>query len=201
MKKPKSIHSTSPARKRMILRATLECFTERGYEATGIEDICSRAGVSVGSLYHHFKSKDMLAAQLYFQGIADYQKGLLGELGSAKNAKQGVLGSVRYHLNWVAQNADQARFLFQQRHAGFMEQSEDEFIKMNAEFFSGIALWMKAHVDSGDLQRMPPDVYVCMVLGPCQEYSRLFLSGRCMTPVDKAIRELGDAVWHALKAR
>jgi AcrR family transcriptional regulator len=38
-------------------------FLERGYDATSIQDIMVRAGISKGGFYHHFASKeDMLAA-------------------------------------------------------------------------------------------------------------------------------------------
>lgn len=33
----------------------------RGYSATGVDDICGDAGVSKGSFYHHFPSKEDLA--------------------------------------------------------------------------------------------------------------------------------------------
>lgn len=40
-----------------ILTAAAECFTRTGYDATGVAEICERAGVSKGAFYHHFPSK------------------------------------------------------------------------------------------------------------------------------------------------
>ena len=39
----------------------MDLFHERGYVATGVKDICERAGVSRGSFYHFFPSKRALA--------------------------------------------------------------------------------------------------------------------------------------------
>lgn len=40
-----------------ILTAAVESFSERGYDATGVAEICRRARVSKGAFYHHFPSK------------------------------------------------------------------------------------------------------------------------------------------------
>src|SRR5881397_1505651 len=43
-----------------ILNAALEAFVENGFSATRLEDIAERAGVSKGTLYLYFESKDAL---------------------------------------------------------------------------------------------------------------------------------------------
>ena len=40
-----------------ILDAAAQLFAEKGYDATGVAEICSRAGVSKGAFYYHFRSK------------------------------------------------------------------------------------------------------------------------------------------------
>lgn len=42
----------------LLLRAGLEVFTEKGFSATGIEEILGRVGVPKGSFYHYFDSKE-----------------------------------------------------------------------------------------------------------------------------------------------
>jgi AcrR family transcriptional regulator len=43
-----------------LLTVATTLFAERGYEATSIEAVLQEAGVSRGSLYHHFKGKEAL---------------------------------------------------------------------------------------------------------------------------------------------
>jgi AcrR family transcriptional regulator len=47
--------------KTKLLNAALNVIRAKGYSATTVDDICHTAGVTKGSFFHHFKSKDDLA--------------------------------------------------------------------------------------------------------------------------------------------
>jgi TetR/AcrR family transcriptional regulator, transcriptional repressor for nem operon len=47
--------------KTKLLVATLKVVRAKGYSATRIEDVCAEAGLTKGSFFHHFKSKEDLA--------------------------------------------------------------------------------------------------------------------------------------------
>ena len=198
MKRPKSRHASSPGRRAGILRAALACFTESGIAGTGIADIQERAGVSVGSLYHHFGSKENLAATLYLEGIRDYQGGIVAIMKNRGSAREGIHAIVRYHLSWVKKNDDWARFLFRERHADFMGDAGGEIAAMNRDFIDSMGRWISHQVQSGELRPASPDLFACMVLGPCQEYARLYLAGARVTPIERAVREMGSALWCAM---
>jgi AcrR family transcriptional regulator len=48
------------SRPREILEAALDCFAERGFAATRLEDVAARAGVTKGTAYLYFKNKEEL---------------------------------------------------------------------------------------------------------------------------------------------
>jgi TetR/AcrR family transcriptional regulator, transcriptional repressor for nem operon len=62
-----------PARSRdPLLDAAEELFLARGYDATQLDLICQRAGVSRGGLFYHFDSKEALAeaaVRRFFEGL------------------------------------------------------------------------------------------------------------------------------------
>jgi len=43
-----------------ILTSAIKLFSNRGYNAASVDDICTEAGISKGAFYHHFKSKQDL---------------------------------------------------------------------------------------------------------------------------------------------
>lgn len=47
--------------KQKLLAAAIHSVRAKGYTATRIEDVCAEAGVTKGSFFHHFKTKDDLA--------------------------------------------------------------------------------------------------------------------------------------------
>jgi TetR/AcrR family transcriptional regulator, transcriptional repressor for nem operon len=47
--------------KTKLLEAALRLVRTKGYNATRIEDVCAEAGLTKGSFFHHFKSKEDLA--------------------------------------------------------------------------------------------------------------------------------------------
>ncbi|TFW18755.1 TetR/AcrR family transcriptional regulator [Massilia arenosa] len=44
-----------------LLVAAIDLIRTKGYEGTRVDDVCAAAGVSKGSFFHHFKSKEALA--------------------------------------------------------------------------------------------------------------------------------------------
>jgi TetR/AcrR family transcriptional repressor of nem operon len=53
--------ATQHESKTRLLDAALHVIRAKGYAATTVDDICHEAGVTKGSFFHHFKSKDELA--------------------------------------------------------------------------------------------------------------------------------------------
>ena len=51
----------------LLLRAGLEVLTEKGFSATGIDEILRRVSVPKGSFYHYFESKEVFGAALIAQ--------------------------------------------------------------------------------------------------------------------------------------
>src|SRR5262245_50445770 len=52
------------ATRRRVLQAAESLFARRGYDATGMADVADRAGIGVGTLYHHFPDKRALLLAL-----------------------------------------------------------------------------------------------------------------------------------------
>jgi AcrR family transcriptional regulator len=53
-------HAPAEQRRGQILEAAMSCFADKGYERTTMDDVAGRSGLSKGSLYRFFPSKDDL---------------------------------------------------------------------------------------------------------------------------------------------
>jgi AcrR family transcriptional regulator len=186
-------------RQQAILAAALECFTERGFAATTIDEIRKRSGASIGSIYHHFGGKEGLAAELYVEGLRGYQDGLLDALERHRDAEEAVRGLVRHHLRWVERNPRLAQFLMNRRETELRRATKDRVRELNRVFFPRVRRWIEQHVQAGALRQLSDDLWEPVLLGPCQEFSRLWLAGRTRSSLRRAERELADATWSAVR--
>lgn len=200
MKKLKNQHKGTILRKRKIIEAALACFTELGYNETNIADILRRANASIGSLYHHFGSKEQLAAEVYLEGIRDYQDGFLSALETESDAEKGIRAVIYYHLAWVERNRPWAQYFIRMRHLEFMALKEDEFTKLNEALWGRVASWFLKQITAGAIRRLTPDLYPAILMGPCQEFSRAYLEGKAVAGINDAAGELAAAAWRALGA-
>jgi AcrR family transcriptional regulator len=58
-------HQPPEARRAQILAAALSCFGEKGYHASTMDDLVRASGLSKGSLYWHFSSKEDVFLALF----------------------------------------------------------------------------------------------------------------------------------------
>jgi AcrR family transcriptional regulator len=193
--------TTSGARRRAILEAALEAFTDKGFAAATIEDVRRLSGASVGSIYHHFGDKEGLAAALYLEGIGAYQRGALRALTRSGDPERGVKALVRFHLRWVAEKPKLASFLLNRRETEVVLASEADRRELNRAAFAETAAWLRPHVESGRVKHMPMELYYLTLIGPSQEFARHWLSGRASSSMREAERVLAQAAWDSVRAK
>jgi AcrR family transcriptional regulator len=178
-----------------ILHAALGCFTANGYDATTIEHVRAAAGVSVGAVYHHFADKAELAAAVYVDGLRAYHDGFVAALERTADAKGGLRAAVVHHVDWCVEHPDLARFLFAERRVVETGAGAEALGEENRRFLGAVARWYRPHVQYGVLRDLPLDVGAALLFGPAQDWVRLWLAGRTVTPPAKAKRLLADAAW------
>jgi AcrR family transcriptional regulator len=67
-------HLPAEARREQILRAALTCFGEKGYHAATMDDLVRASGLSKGSLYLHFRSKEEVFLALFDAFAAEFYR-------------------------------------------------------------------------------------------------------------------------------
>jgi AcrR family transcriptional regulator len=80
---PKATFNGLPREKKeRVLTAATDLFAERGFHQTEMDEIARRAGISKGSLYNYFKSKDELFLHVCNLGIHGFRQSVWREIPS-----------------------------------------------------------------------------------------------------------------------
>ncbi|MVM41526.1 TetR family transcriptional regulator [Spirosoma sp. HMF3257] len=92
--------------KHRLLKAALYLFNHFGFVSVRLQHIADEAGVSVGNLAYHFKTKDVLIETLY-QSIINMQDKLLLEVSQAP-----IFSTIDYYLKNTFYLQQQYSFFF-----------------------------------------------------------------------------------------
>jgi AcrR family transcriptional regulator len=98
MDRPNKNVARGEATRGQLIAVATRMFAERGYDDTSIEAVLREAGVSRGSLYHHFASKEAL-----FEAVAEDVEGQVGSQTVAASAgADGPVAALRAgFLAWI----------------------------------------------------------------------------------------------------
>jgi AcrR family transcriptional regulator len=187
-------------RRQAILDAALECFSTIGYDQTTLADIRRKAGASTGSIYHHFGSKERIAASLYLDGLHQTQEAGLAALLHTRTARTGIGAQVGAYIDWVVDHPALATFLFAMRRAPFLDDDEPAIAALNTDTHERAARWIADRVAAGELPDLEPAMRWALVYGPCRHWAGSWLRGTTTTSPDVAKRQISTAVYAALQA-
>ena len=98
-----------------LLEAALAMFTDKGLDATTIEDITERADVGKGTFYRHFASKDEVMLALIEQAVdhlAEYIGRMQQQPSSLEQSLEHLLDA---HSKFFKEHADEFVLMFQGR--------------------------------------------------------------------------------------
>ncbi len=187
------------ARRASVLQAALACFTAAGIDGTTIGDIQKAAGCSVGSLYHHFGSKEGIAEELFIEGISRFNRGMVRRLRKCASAEESVKAVVRFYCDWSTRNRALASYLHS-RDIDFSEEARGRLKLVYGRYIAEVFAWFGPFVSRGEMRALPPEVYVPLISGPIQEYVRRWLSSHYERPPGQVKELFADAAWKSVRA-
>ena len=84
-----------------ILQAALEAFTQNGFSGTRLEDVAARAGITKGTIYVYFPSKE----ELFIATLKEKTRPVFEHLQSlAKDTEEPAIEILRRHLAFVTEH-------------------------------------------------------------------------------------------------
>ncbi|GII95608.1 TetR/AcrR family transcriptional regulator [Sinosporangium siamense] len=193
----KSVKNGRDGRSR-IIEGALRRFSQDGVSATTLASLREESGVSVGSFYHHFASKEHVYGVLYAETQAMYQSAFVTELEKHASARDGIRAIVALHMAWCGEHPERARLLISERPPRRHEPGGTEVSEQRRAFFRQVSEWWLPHTEA----RLLPPIHATMCyvlwLGPAQEMCRLWFAG-AHQPTPEEIESLCDAAWLSLR--
>lgn len=182
-----------------LLDAAATVFLAHGFSAASMDMVRQEAGVSNGSLYHHFPTKALLADALYAHTLRDFHAALLGPITGRATAQSGVKGLIRAYIAWVEQHPERARLLHELRRTGDMTGGA-EMGAANAEAFGTLAQWIDTKVAAGEMRALPFAIWMAVVFSPAMSLTPHWASQPVPAVAPKVRVALEHAAWMSVAA-
>lgn len=190
-----------PDTRERVLRSAASLAARTGFEQLSLAELSRSSGVSNGSIYHHFGSKDGVLTALLYRIVEANQGVLLAVLDAyPDDARSGVLQTVAQHLDWVETHRDDARLLIEYRQQVTRGPGRDQICKLNHHFLARSEKWLARQAAIGALPVLRVEVAHAVVFAPAQEVSRLWLTRRGFPAPTTFTASLSAAAWAGLRA-
>jgi AcrR family transcriptional regulator len=195
---PRELRASTVALRATVLAAALDRFSRAGIEGTTIQDIQRDTECSVGSLYHHFGSKEGIAEEVFIDGIQRFNAWVLKKLRACTTAEQRVKGAVTFYCDWNLRNRTLARYL-RFRNVEFSPEARDRLSAIYRDYLTELFILFRPFVLNGEMRQLPDDTYVPIIGGPIEEYFRRWFNGECrLSPA--AVKDVfAEAAWNAVR--
>jgi AcrR family transcriptional regulator len=182
-------HAKQNSRQKALLVAK-SLFATHGYDAVCTADIYKTAGISNGSLFHHFKSKEGIAVAVFVELVRDYQGKIAENLTNSSTAASGIETFIRTHNLWIEGDPDGARILFNGHHPSWSNGALKEIRTENQEFGKTIQAWLNNLSDREKLGNWSIALIMATLIGPTQVLCRAWLAGQSKIPPSANIDDL-----------
>ncbi|HKU38878.1 MAG TPA: TetR/AcrR family transcriptional regulator [Polyangiales bacterium] len=186
-------------RQRIVAEATRQ-LTRTGYAAFTIAAVRDALELSSGSMFHAFASKPALAAAVYVENMAEYQRSALAAIRRSSDPKRGICAWIAAHLGWIEDHRDVARYLFSTLPDDVMAEAAPALAEHNAAFYAALEQLFENAAAAGLMGRLERRVAQVICIGPAHEYGRQWTRGDVATPPRKLSRTLQRAALAGLAA-
>lgn len=159
-----------PAGKKKVLTTALKLFANNGFHATTTAKIAKQAGVSEGTIYKYFSSKDDLLAKLLQPILMEIKHNFFSRLNDKDDLTTLVRFIVTNRIKFIEDNFDFIRVIFQEVLTGHLVDD-----KSYREFFTGsdgvLARLQKLQADYPEInQELTPPQLARIFVGPILSY-------------------------------
>lgn len=179
--------------RRKLKEAALDVFSEKGVDATTVEDITDKADLGKGTLYRHFADKD----EVVFTLIEDAIEHLIERLRTYPDEPETLEDVLEHFLNahydFFAENSEEFILLFQGRlffklQGDTSEDLEEPYLHYLGEIEDQVSQYVSPKIDPAKIRRL-----ACAVAGFISGYFSFAMIGMDEDEIESSVKPLRKA--------
>jgi len=149
-----------------IVRVATQCFSERGYQATTIEEIAARVDISRVTFYTYFENKEALLRTIFDQRLRAYQEGLEAILATPFSRREKLRRIVAHQVASLTTDQPAIRIFLSEEKA-----LPPRIARRVREIYSKIDRLLEQEtgkgIAAGEFIDVPPRLLVYAFMGMC----------------------------------
>jgi AcrR family transcriptional regulator len=180
-----------------ILKKALELFSEKGYDATSVREICEAAGITKPTLYHFYGSKEGVYRAIVEGALLRFRSDMIRSLEGQGSLRDRLVRMARTYVEATLREPDLARFVMALIHNSPRSAPATDLVGFYHGILDALAVALDRGVAAGELRPGRTDVRLLVFMGALGEamHGHLLVGQPALTP---ALAEtLVDAVLEA----
>ncbi len=190
------IDSSSDNRSR-ILDSALHLFSERGYDAVGVQEIADSCSVTKPTLYHYFGSKRGLIEALLKDRFEPFLGGMRGACAYKGDIVHNLNQCALYIFSRAQSSPDFFRLMLQCSHAPLASELGSALRPWNEEYFRLFeGLFAEAARDNGNMSGRQT-AYALSFIGTLHAWASIVIT-RCMETPEELVYRIVHYFMHGI---
>lgn len=88
-----------------LLESAADLFSTVGYEAATMRNIADKCGMTPGSIYYHYPSKDLMLVAVYAEGVRRLKDALAQALEGVTNPQERLEKAIARHIELIVEKS------------------------------------------------------------------------------------------------
>jgi AcrR family transcriptional regulator len=185
---------TGKQRREQLIEVGRKLFADKGFEATTVEEIAAKAGVSKPVVYEHFGGKEGLYAVVVDREIAALLGAITGALEADAGSRKTLERTALALLDYIEGSTDGFRILVRDSPPG---QNTGSFASLMSDVASQVEHILAAEFKRRKLDPKAAPLYAQMLVGMVALTGQWWLDSRKMKKADVAAH-LVNLAWNGL---
>jgi AcrR family transcriptional regulator len=176
-----------------ILKAALKLFVEFGFHGTPTSKIAQEAGVSNGTLFHYYKTKDELVVALYVYIKSNLAACFDTQLAEGETIKNSFKRMYLGWMYWGLENPVEFKYTQQFRSSPYLPMVADERLKAQNDRLISM---MEEAINARILKPLPADLVMNLINNQVYGLNEYLMNSNLDSNRQKELIELSfDLIW------